>query len=54
MITDIITQNSLLIGIIIVGAFVIYFIWMHWNKNKKDILKKVSDIQSKYKMPKQP
>lgn len=54
MITDIITQNALLIGIIIVVGFIIYQIYIYWSKNKKQVLDKVSNIQQKYKLPKQP
>lgn len=49
-----ISNNIFGIAIIIIGTIIVYKLYNHYNKNKKDILKKVAKIQTKYKLPKQP
>jgi len=49
-----ISQNGLWIVIIIIIFYIGYKLVEYWNQNKKQVLKKVSQIQDKYKLPKQP
>ena len=52
-IVNLITDNSTWIAIILVASFIVAKLWMYFNRNKKDILKRVENIQNKHKLPKQ-